>query len=68
MLERLMTIGGQRQELLLRGELSRLAAPTLFAWGDREPFAPPSSGQDASRTMKDARVEVVKRLALGSRP
>ncbi len=60
MLERFMTIRGQRQDLILRGELPRLSAPTLFVWGDRDAFAPPSSGQDASRTMKDARVEVVE--------
>lgn len=63
MLERFMTIRGQRQDLILREELPRLSAPTLFVWGDRDAFAPPSSGQDACTTMKDARVEVVEGAA-----
>ena len=63
MLERFLTMRGQRRELIVRHELPRLAAPTLFAWGDRDAFAPPASGQTASATMKDARVEVVEGAA-----
>lgn len=63
MLERLLTLRGQRRDLMFGDELSRLAVPTLFAWGDRDAFGPPSIGQDACTTMKDARVEVVEGAA-----
>ena len=62
-LERFLTLRGQRRDLMFGNELSKLAAPTLFAWGDRDAFGPPSIGQDASTTMKDARVEVVEGAA-----
>jgi len=60
MLERVMTLRGFRRELMLRNELARVAAPTLFIWGDRDAFASPSSGREACQTMPNARLEVME--------
>jgi pimeloyl-ACP methyl ester carboxylesterase len=40
----------------LRPELSKLRAPTLFLWGDHDPFGTPSLGREMAAMMPDARV------------
>jgi len=52
-------LGGWRQELSIRESMTKLAVPTLFAWGDHDSFAPASSGQELAARMPDARVEVL---------
>ncbi len=52
-------IGGWRRELAMREPMLKLAVPTLFAWGDADSFAPPSSGEELAQRMPDARVEVI---------
>jgi len=39
--------------------MTRVALPTLFAWGDRDSFAPPASGNDLAARMWAARVDVL---------
>ena len=36
--------------------MARLPVPTLFLWGDRDAFAPPSIGQDLAARMPSARL------------
>ena len=40
-------------------ELGALTAPTLFLWGDRDPFGRPDAGRALVERMPDARLEVV---------
>jgi pimeloyl-ACP methyl ester carboxylesterase len=40
----------------LRPELPKLRAPTLFLWGDQDPFGAPSLGREMAALMPDARV------------
>ena len=60
MLRRVTTLGGLRSDLYLREEVTRLAVPTLFLWGDVDSFAPPSSGGTVAAAMPQARLEVIK--------
>ncbi len=50
---------GWRPELSIREATATLRAPTLFAWGDEDSFAPPSSGEELAARMRSARVEVI---------
>jgi len=59
MLRTVTTLRGWRPKLMMRDDMARLPVPTLFAWGDADAFAPPSSGQDMAARMPDARVEVL---------
>lgn len=60
MLERVTTLWGPSElTYALRPELAHLAVPTLFVWGDRDTFGPPSLGEEMSRIMPNARAEVV---------
>jgi pimeloyl-ACP methyl ester carboxylesterase len=59
-LRRFVGLGGVRDSCYIRDELCDLTVPTLFAWGDRDAFAPPSSGEQACRTMVDARIEIIE--------
>jgi pimeloyl-ACP methyl ester carboxylesterase len=58
-LEEYTTIFGLNPRHDLRPELPRVTAPTLFLWGDRDYFAPPSSGERACAEMPDARIIVL---------
>jgi pimeloyl-ACP methyl ester carboxylesterase len=52
----------QRQKLStynLRPELKELRAPTLFIWGDKERFGPPTLGQEMAAIAPHARCEVL---------
>ncbi len=60
LLEQVVTLSGFRRRYFLRGELMNIVCPTLFVWGDKDAFAPPSSGERACRAMPDARIVVVK--------
>lgn len=51
--------GGWRPALSIREALTTLAVPTLFAWGDKDSFAPPSSGQELAARMPAARFELL---------
>jgi 2-hydroxy-6-oxonona-2,4-dienedioate hydrolase len=53
------TLRGLRPEMRLDGDIARIAAPTLFAWGDRDRFAPPSAGEAVAAGMQNARVEIL---------
>jgi pimeloyl-ACP methyl ester carboxylesterase len=43
----------------LRPELKNLKPPTLFIWGDKDSFAPPSFGQQMARMATRAHCEVL---------
>jgi pimeloyl-ACP methyl ester carboxylesterase len=57
MLRAVSDLGGWRPEMSIREEVASLAAPTHFMWGDKDNFAPPSSGQDLARRMPNASFE-----------
>lgn len=59
MIHAVSDLGGWRPALNLREEMTRLEVPTLFAWGDKDNFAPPSSGQQLASRMPDARFELL---------
>jgi pimeloyl-ACP methyl ester carboxylesterase len=59
MLRAFLTIRGLRPHLMLREDMVHLPVPTLFAWGDADAFAPPSSGQEMAARMPDARIQVI---------
>lgn len=59
MIRAISDLGGWRPALSLREPMTQLAIPTLFAWGDRDSFAPPSSGHDLAARMPAARVEIL---------
>ena len=59
MLEEFLTLRGINSKYYLREELGDIQQPTLFIWGAKDAFAPPSSGLEAVNIMLDARVEVV---------
>jgi pimeloyl-ACP methyl ester carboxylesterase len=40
-------------------ELHKLSAPTLFLWGDRDPFGSPDAGRALADKMPNARLEVI---------
>jgi pimeloyl-ACP methyl ester carboxylesterase len=43
----------------LRPELKNLKAPTLFIWGDKDQYGPPTLGEEMARLMPKARCQVV---------
>lgn len=59
MLRACSDFGGWRKRLSIRDAMATLEVPTLFAWGDRDSFSPPSSGQAIAEHMANARVEVL---------
>lgn len=59
MLVEVLTIRGFNPTYYIRDELDRVAAPTLFIWGDRDAFAPPASGEEAVERMPNARIVIV---------
>jgi len=59
MLRAVTTLRGFRRSLMMREELGRLDVRTLFLWGDRDAFAPPSSGRDMAARMPAAAIEVI---------
>jgi pimeloyl-ACP methyl ester carboxylesterase len=59
MLRAVSDLGGWRRELSLREAMTTLAVPTLFAWGTRDSFAPPSSGHELAARMPEARVDEI---------
>ena len=54
-------VGGtaRREWVLPDAELARIAQPTLFAWGSREPFGRPDAARRAAAVMPHARVAIV---------
>lgn len=59
MLRKVMDMRGVRPGIMLRREMAHLKLPTLFVWGARDAYAPPSSGQSLARQMPHARVEII---------
>ncbi len=59
LLARVLDLGGFRPELMIRDEVASLPVRTRFVWGERDAFAPPSSGLSLAERMPDAGVEVV---------
>ena len=59
MLRKVLNIRGVRSNIMLRSVMAHLPVPTLFVWGDRDAYAPPSSGQSLARQMPHARVEII---------
>jgi len=55
----LRPFGGNRVMSITADELRRLAQPTLFLWGARDPFGNVDAGRAAAALMKNARLEVV---------
>jgi pimeloyl-ACP methyl ester carboxylesterase len=55
----LRPFGGNRVMSITADELRRLAHPTLFLWGARDPFGNVDAGRAAAALMKNARLEVV---------
>lgn len=60
MLRSVSTLRGWRDHLLMRDDLAKLPLPTLFVWGGKDAFAPPSSGVDMVARMPDARIETIE--------
>ncbi len=60
MLRSALTMRGWRRQLMMRDDLAKLTVPTLFAWGDKDAFAPPSSGEDMVGRMADAKIEIIE--------
>ena len=61
LLESVTTLRGFRRRYFIRDEVSRLAVPTTFVWGDRDVFALPSiSGADLVARMPRARLVTIK--------
>jgi pimeloyl-ACP methyl ester carboxylesterase len=59
MLRAVTNLCGWRARLMMRDDVAQLFVPTLFAWGDADMFAPPSSGHDMAARMPNARLEVI---------
>ncbi len=55
-----LTMRGWRRQLMMREDLAKLPVPTLFVWGDKDAFAPPSSGEDMVARMADAKIEIIE--------
>lgn len=51
--------GASTLSYALRPELSTLHIPTLFLWGDRDTFGPPTLGKEMAALMPEARCEVI---------
>ena len=60
MLRSVTTMRGWRRELMMRDDLAKLPVPTLFAWGEKDAFAPPSSGENMVARMANAKIEIVE--------
>lgn len=60
MLRTVLTWRGWRKSMMMRDVLATIDVPTLFVWGDRDAFAPPSSGKAMVDRMPDARIEVMR--------
>jgi pimeloyl-ACP methyl ester carboxylesterase len=58
-LESVVGVKGFRRRWYIRDDVARLDVDTTFVWGDRDAFAPPSSGQDLARRMPRAKLIVV---------
>lgn len=59
MLRAVTNLRGWRPQLMMRDDMAQLSVPTLFAWGEADAFAPPSSGRDMVARMPDAHIEVI---------
>ena len=59
MLRKVLNMRGVRPDIMLRRNMAHLRVPTLFGWGDRDGYAPPSSGQSLARQMPHARLEII---------
>lgn len=59
MLEHLIGPRGFRRRHLIAPELDRVRQPTLFIWGERDWFAPPSVGREICRVLPHAHIEVL---------
>lgn len=60
MIRAVSDMGGWRPEMNIREAVAKLDVPTLIAWGDKDNFAPPSSGEDLARRMPNARFEILE--------
>lgn len=59
MLREVTNFGGVKQDMLINDEITHLATPTLFVWGDRDEFAVPSDADRVWDRMPSARLVVV---------
>jgi pimeloyl-ACP methyl ester carboxylesterase len=59
MLRKVLDMRGVRADIMLRDDMLHLAVPTLFGWGDRDAYTPPSSGESLASQMLDARLEII---------
>ncbi len=60
MLRSVTTMRGWRRQLMMREDLAKLPVPTLFVWGEKDAFAPPSSGEDMASRMAEATIEIIE--------
>lgn len=60
MIRAVSDLGGWRPALSIREAVATIAVPTLFAWGNKDAFAPPSSGEELAARMPVASVEVLE--------
>jgi pimeloyl-ACP methyl ester carboxylesterase len=61
LLERVLTIRGARSDVDLTWDmLRRVEQPTLFLWGDSDPFGDVEIGRRACQVLPNARLEVVR--------
>jgi pimeloyl-ACP methyl ester carboxylesterase len=59
LLEQLVGARGFRRRHLIASELHGIRQPTLFVWGEKDWFAPPSVGRDICGLLPDGRIEVL---------
>jgi pimeloyl-ACP methyl ester carboxylesterase len=50
---------GQREELIVVKELSKIQVPTLIIWGDQDVVVPASHGRRAAALIKDAKFHII---------
>jgi len=60
LLESVVGLGGFQKRYMIRDEVASLGVPTTFIWGERDAFAPPSSGQDLASRMPNAKLVAIE--------
>lgn len=60
MLATVSSIGGWRKNLLIRSAMETCPVETLILWGDKDSFAPPSSGENLAAAMPNAAFHLSK--------
>ena len=59
MLQAVTTLAGWRKHLLMRDTMAALPVPTLFLWGERDAFTPPSIGEALAARMPAGQIVTI---------